>query len=150
MPATATNNSATALRPPRERLYITGPDYRLRLADGAQDLRAAQMLRFLVFNVEMHEGLAQSFATCLDADDFDAVCDHLLVEDARTGAVVGTYRLQTGPRAGAHLGYYGAREFDFSPFDTYRANMLELGRACIHRDHRSFAVLSLLWRGIAA
>ncbi|MCW5630235.1 MAG: GNAT family N-acetyltransferase [Rhodoferax sp.] len=142
-------NSTATSRSLRERLRISGPDYRLRLADGACDLRAAQMLRFLVFNVEMREGLAQSFATCLDADDFDAACDHLLVEDARSGEVVGTYRLQTGLRAREHLGYYSAREFDFQPFERHRDRMLELGRACIHRDHRSFSVLSLLWRGIA-
>ena len=142
-------NSTATSRSLRERLRISGPDYRLRLADGACDLRAAQMLRFLVFNVEMREGLAQSFATCLDADDFDAACDHLLVEDARSGEVVGTYRLQTGLRAREHLGYYSAREFDFQPFERHRDHMLELGRACIHRDHRSFSVLSLLWRGIA-
>lgn len=149
MPPAATLTCATTDRPRPDRLHIGGPDYRLRLADCAADLRAAQALRFGVFNVELQEGLADSFASGLDADAFDAVCDHLLVEDSRSGAVVGTYRLQTGLRAHEHLGYYSAREFDFAPFERYRAQLLELGRACIHRDHRSFAVLSLLWRGIA-
>ena len=108
------------------------------------------MLRFMVFNIELHEGLSQSFATCLDADRFDAVCDHLLVEDKRSGEVVGTYRLQTGARAAQRHGYYSEREFDFTPFEPLRPHMLELGRACIHADHRSFTVLSLLWRGIRA
>ena len=108
------------------------------------------MLRFMVFNIELHEGLSQSFATCLDADRFDAVCDHLLVEDKRSGEVVGTYRLQTGARAAQRHGYYSEREFDFTPFEPLRPHMLELGRACIHADHRSFTVLSLLWRGIWA
>jgi putative hemolysin len=30
-----------------------------------------------------------------------------------------------------------------------RTQIVELGRACIHRDHRSTEVLHLLWRGIA-
>jgi putative hemolysin len=30
-----------------------------------------------------------------------------------------------------------------------RSQIVELGRACIHRDHRSSEVLHLLWRGIA-
>lgn len=148
-PAAVLTSAAAASRPLRDRPRIGGPDYRLRLADCAADLRAAQMLRFQVFNVELQEGLADSLASGLDADAFDAVCDHLLVEDSRSGAVVGTYRLQTGLRARAHLGYYSAREFDFAPFERHRAQLLELGRACIHRDHRTFAVLSLLWRGIA-
>lgn len=146
--ATALTRAATA-RPRSDRLRIGAPDYRLRLADCAADLRAAQALRFGVFNVELQEGLADSFASGLDADAFDAVCDHLLVQESRSGAIVGTYRLQTGLHAREHLGYYSAREFDFAPFEPYRAQLLELGRACIHRDHRSFAVLSLLWRGIA-
>jgi putative hemolysin len=124
--------------------------YCARLASSAADLRAAQALRFEVFNLELDEGLVNSYDTGLDADPFDAVCEHLIVEDSASGAVVGTYRLQTGLRAREGLGYYSEREFDFAPFEAQRAQMLELGRACIHRQHRSFAVLNLLWKGIAA
>src|SRR6059058_2617072 len=81
-------------------------NYRLRLATSKADLRAAQVLRFVVFNLELQEGLEQSYATCLDADAYDEVCDHLIVEDVRTNEVIGTYRLQTGPTAAAKLGYY--------------------------------------------
>ncbi|SRR5581483_4932742 len=123
--------------------------YRLRLAQGPGDVRAAQLLRFVVFNLELQEGLEQSYATCLDADAFDEVCDHLLVEDLRTGDVIGTYRLQTGRTAGAKLGYYSAQEFDFSPYEPFRNEMVELGRACVHSSHRNLVVLSLLWKGIA-
>jgi putative hemolysin len=122
--------------------------YRARLAVTAADLQAAQALRFEVFNLELDEGLVQSYDTGLDADPFDAVCDHLIVEDTSDGAVVGTYRMQTGQRAAVGLGYYSAREFDFTPFEPMRAQILELGRACIHQKHRSFAVLNLLWKGI--
>ena len=124
--------------------------YRIRLASVAADVRAAQALRFEVFNLELDEGLAQSYDTGLDADPFDAVCEHLVVEDARSGQIVGTYRLQTGRRARDALGYYSEREFDFAPFEPMRAQMLELGRACIHREHRNFTVLNLLWKGIAS
>jgi putative hemolysin len=123
--------------------------YRLALARTPAQLRAAQALRFMVFNLELHEGLVQSFETGLDADRFDACCDHLLVEDAGSGDVVGTYRLQTGTRAAQACGYYGEREFDFTPFEPLRPRMVELGRACIHAEHRNFAVLNLLWNGIA-
>ena len=126
----------------------SAPAYRTRLARSSADLQAAQALRFEVFNLELDEGLLQSYDTGLDADPFDAVCDHLLVEDAADGTVVGTYRLQTGLRARAALGYYSEREFDFGPFEPMRAQILELGRACIHQKHRNFAVLTLLWRGI--
>lgn len=124
------------------------PVYRARLAASDADVRAAQALRFEVFNMELDEGLVQSYDTGLDADPFDAVCDHLIVEDAVQGTVLGTYRLQTGRMAGKGLGYYSEREFDFGPFEARRSEVLELGRACIHRKHRNFAVLNLLWKGV--
>ena len=142
-------STAQLLTRPEPTLFAT-PSYRLRLASSNADVRAAQMLRFLVFNVEMREGLQSSFETCLDADRFDAVCDHLLVEDRATREIVGTYRLQTGARAAINHGYYCEREFHFAPFERLRPKMVELGRACIRADHRSFAVLTLLWSGIGA
>ncbi|MBS1851528.1 MAG: GNAT family N-acetyltransferase [Acidobacteria bacterium] len=104
----------------------------------------------MVFNLELQEGLEPAYRTGLDTDEFDAICDHLVVEHAPTAQIVGTYRLQTGSTAGANRGYYCAREFDFAPYEPLRHHMVELGRACIHRNHRSSEVLYLLWRGIAA
>jgi putative hemolysin len=126
-----------------------GP-YQLRFAQSPQDLRAALRLRYLVFSLELNEGPESAHEQGYESDEFDKVCDHLLVEHAATRQVVGTYRLQTGQVAARNRGYYSAREFDFSPYERLRNSMLELGRACIHHDHRSFDVLTLLWRGVAA
>jgi putative hemolysin len=123
--------------------------YRIRLATTAADLHAAQRLRFEVFNLELGEGLAASHALGRDEDAYDTYCDHLLIEQAETAEIVGTYRLQTGQLAAAHLGYYSEQEFDFAPYEPLRCELVELGRACVHRDHRHLGVLSLLWRGIA-
>jgi putative hemolysin len=123
--------------------------YAARLACNAAEIRAAQTLRFEVFNLELNEGLAQSYASGLDEDPFDAVCDHLLVEHRPTGQIVGTYRLQTGVNAAAKLGYYGAQEFEFHAFEPWRAEIVELGRACVHIQHRNLVVLGMLWKGIA-
>ena len=123
--------------------------YTVRLARDNADIQAAQRLRFEVFNLELNEGLDAAYLSGLDADRFDECCDHLLVEEARSGMVVGTYRLQTGQLAAAHHGYYSAQEFDFSPFEPIRCETVELGRACVHKDHRKLNVLNLLWRGIA-
>ncbi len=123
--------------------------YELGLAEHLDEVRAAQRLRFEIFNLELHEGLAEAFTTGLDADEFDEVCDHLLVRDRETGRVVGTYRLQTGRSAAAHHGYYSAQEFDFHPYEPLREQLVELGRACVAADHRNLSVLNLLWRGIA-
>ena len=90
-----------------------------------------------------------SYSTGLDRDRFDPVCDHLIVENQEDGRVVGTYRMQSGLIAAAGLGYYSAQEFEFSPYECIRDQVLELGRASIDRQHRSSEVLTLLWRGIA-
>lgn len=122
--------------------------YGARLARDDADLRAAQRLRFQVFNLELHEGLVSSHLTGLDADEFDPVCDHILVYERHSGQVVGTYRMQSGLSASRNIGYYSAQEFDFTPFEASRASILELGRACVAAEHRNTAVLSLLWRAI--
>src|SRR5438874_13219972 len=101
------------------------PTYLARLARSADEVRAAQRLRFEVFNLELNEGLAESHFTGLDVDPFDVVCDHLIVEHVKTGEVVGTYRLQAGAGAAANIGYYSEREFDFSPYESLRGDMIE-------------------------
>ena len=119
------------------------------MANCAADVERAQRLRFEVFNLELGEGLAESHAIGRDVDAFDEVCDHLIVEKEGTDEVVGTYRVQTGTSAADHIGYYSEREFHFDPYETIRSQMLELGRACIHSDHRNFGLLLMLWRAIA-
>ena len=123
--------------------------YDLALANHVDDIVLAQRLRYEVFNLELHEGLSAAFETGLDADEFDEVCDHLIVRERDTGHVVGTYRMQTGANAARHRGYYSEREFHFAPFEPVRAEVLELGRACVAAAHRNYVVLGLLWKGIA-
>ncbi len=114
-----------------------------------EEVRAAQSLRFEVFNLELNEGLDQSYVTGLDEDHFDAVCDHLIIEHVPTKHVVGTYRLQTGATAAKKLGYYCDQEFDFGVYEPLRDEIVELGRACVHQQHRNLVVLGLLWKSIA-
>ena len=132
------------------RLLVSNPDqYVVSLARSDDEVRRAQALRFEVFNLELNEGLQDSFETGLDADRFDPVCDHLLVKEMSSGRVVGTYRLQTGTNAAAYHGYYCEQEFEFSRFERARSEIVELGRACVQREHRNLVVLGLLWKGIA-
>lgn len=123
--------------------------YAVRLATTHADLIAVQSLRFQVFNLELRQGLAASYAEGLDADRFDKVCDHLLVQREDNGEVIGTYRLQTGTMAAAALGFYSEQEFDFTPYRAFQSEIIELGRACIHHEHRNRGVLTLLWKAIA-
>jgi putative hemolysin len=127
--------------------------YRLRMAHSSEDRIAACRLRFRVFNIELGEGLESSYQTGLDTDQFDDVCEHLLVEDKQEDnparQIVGTYRMQTGMTAVRQHGYYSEQEFNLVPYEPLRPGILELGRASIDREHRTPEVLTLLWRGIA-
>jgi putative hemolysin len=141
------------LTPDKPRIQAEVGRYRLRLAESDEDRDAACRLRFKVFNIELGEGLQSSYRTGLDKDQFDPVCEHLLVEDkleeSSARRIVGTYRMQSGTTAGRNLGYYSEQEFSFAPYKPLRAGVLELGRASIDREHRTPEVLTLLWRGIA-
>ncbi len=123
--------------------------FRVRMAQTLEDVIECQRLRYLVFNCELGEGLESSARTGLDRDRFDFICDHLMVQDAATGKLAGTYRMQSGYRAKGNLGYYGEEFFDFRPFETIRSEVLELGRACVHEEYRNTSVLHMLWKGIA-
>ncbi len=125
-------------------------EYSVRLAQNLEEKTLAFHLRFLVFNLELNEGLESAYATGYDTDEFDAICDHLIVEHKPTAKVIATYRMQTGATAAANIGYYSEREFDFLPFESLRDSLVEVGRAAILKEHRTFEVLNLLWKGIAA
>ena len=149
---TSLTGSITSVKTTLEsvRLLVRSPaTYATRLARNPNEVRAAQSLRFEVFNLELNEGLEQSYATGFDEDPFDTVCEHLIVEHLPAQHIVGTYRLQTGANAAKNLGYYCAQEFEFACFEPLRAEMIELGRACVHPQHRNLAVLGMLWKGIA-
>lgn len=124
--------------------------YSVRYAQSPEDLDEVLRLRFEVFNLELGEGLAESFATRRDQDEFDLQCHHLLVEHEPSGKVVGTYRIQTAAMARAGLGFYTGTEFDLSRLPaTVVEHAVEVGRACIAREHRLKPVLYLLWKGLA-
>lgn len=123
-------------------------DYGLRFARDARDLEAVQRLRFEVFNRELNEGLEASWTTGLDRDPFDAQCHHLMLED-ETGTLVGTYRLQTRREAEGGRGFYCDQEYDLSTLKAITDRGVELGRACIAREHRNGAALFALWRGLS-
>lgn len=132
------------------RSAVSEGSYRVRYAASPEELEELLRLRFEVFNVELAEGLDSSFETGLDQDEFDEQCHHLIVEHLPSGKIIGTYRIQTAQMAAAGRGFYTATEFDLSrlPAEVVE-RAVEVGRACIHREHRLKPVLYLLWKGLA-
>jgi putative hemolysin len=122
--------------------------YTVTLARDEADVRAAQRLRHDVFAGEMG-ALLTGPQPGLDIDAFDAYCDHLLVRETLTGQVVGTYRLLPPERAAVAGRLYSEGEFDLGRIDAIRPDLVEVGRSCVHPDHRDGAVIGLIWAGIA-
>ena len=112
------------------------------------DVRAAQRLRYEVFAGEMGARLTTPLAGH-DIDLFDDFCEHLLVRDAATREVVGTYRVLTPAQAKRVGSTYSDTEFDLTRLRGIRSRMVELGRSCVHPDYRHGGVIMALWGALA-
>ncbi|MGK7389512.1 MAG: GNAT family N-acetyltransferase, partial [Candidatus Cyclobacteriaceae bacterium M2_1C_046] len=124
--------------------------YIVRFARDADEVRAAQKLRFNVFNLELGEGLESAYEQQYDTDKYDEQCYHLLVLKRDSEEVIGTYRMQDYKMAQNRNGFYTADEFNLQSIpDRVLQQGVEVGRACIAKEHRNGRVLFLLWRGLA-
>jgi putative hemolysin len=119
-------------------------EYSCRWVRSLDELRAVQRLRYEVFSQEMGVRLSTPIPGH-DADCFDDHCEHLLVENLSTEEMVGTYRVLTPLQAATMVQTYADREFDLSPLSFIRQHTAELGRACVHPEHRQGGVILSLW-----
>jgi len=127
------------------------PQFSVRLARDAADVRAAQRLRYEVFVAELGGGGdGVDHDARLECDRFDAVFDHLLLLDAARGdAVVGVYRVMREDQARAAGQFYSEDEYDLEPLRRSGRKLLELGRSCLHADYRGGAGMMHLWQALA-
>ena len=128
--------------PPSESARRTG--IAVSWAKTSDDVRQAQRLRFNVFATEMGARL-DTTSPGHDVDVFDDYCEHLLVRDVATEAVVGTYRVLTPTQAARVGSTYSDTEFDLVRLRAVRDQMVELGRSCVHPDYRNGGVIMTLW-----
>jgi len=119
------------------------------------EVRSAQRLRHQVFVEEMGARptpLPRS-PPGHDIDLFDEFCEHLIVRCTPRGdepaQVVGTYRVLTPAAARRAGSFYSDTEFDLTRLRPLRERMLELGRSCVHPDHRAGGVILALWGALA-
>lgn len=118
-------------------------NFLLKTAESPFEMKEVLRLRHDVFYKELQDKETENR---LDIDELDAVCDHLLIIDKKTHKIVGTYRLISSTFSEV---FYSQGEFNLSGVLALPGNKLELGRACIHPDFRSGAIINLLWKGIA-
>ncbi len=106
--------------------------YHARLTTGEAGIAQALALRARAFGQSGH-------------DRFDALCSHLLIQDARTGALVCCLRLLVLPDGRAVTRSYSAQVYDLTPLSRRTAPMAEIGRFCIHPDRRDPDILRVVW-----
>jgi len=119
--------------------------YLARYAGDAADLRAAQRLRHLCF---VERGGAVPRAGGIEADAFDARCQHVLVEDSRTGRLVACCRLLPVTGAGIAASY-SAQHYDLTNLAEFVGPMVEMGRFCIDPEVLDADVLRVAWGAVA-
>ena len=114
--------------------------YGARLAETDDDRAAALALRARVFRGD--DGT--------DSDAFDETCDHVMVEDVRTGTVVACFRLlHLG--SGAEIGRsYSAQFYELSALTAFRGPMVEMGRFCVDPERSDADILRVAWAAMTA
>ena len=139
--STAPDRSATSAAP------LVAGKVSASWARHLDEVRQAQRLRYDVFAGEMGAQLNTALVGH-DIDRFDDYCEHLLVRDVDSGAVVGTYRVLPPVQAARIGSTYSDTEFDLRNLESLRSGMVELGRSCVHRDYRHGAVILALWTAL--
>jgi putative hemolysin len=135
------STTAPLARPARHQLSVG-------LAQSEREILQAQKLRYRIFAGELGAKLPTRTAG-VDQDIYDPFCEHLVVRDENSGAVVGTYRILS-PENSRRIGnYYSENEFDLTRLQHLRPRMVEIGRSCVDPDYRTGATITLLWAGLA-
>lgn len=124
-------------------LSIDSSRFLVKTVDLKSEFDEVVRLRYEVF---FEEGLDQKNPTAVDIDDFDGICDHLIVQEKTSQAIVGTYRLNSSLFSSR---FYSQQEFHMDAFLALPGIKLELGRACIKKEFRNGITIALLWKGIA-
>ena len=122
-------------------ITIETKTYTLTMAKTVKDLLGIFALRYNVFF-----GPYEERSGCYDIDEFDRVCDHLVVLEKDSGQIIATSRVLSSD---VTKRFYAQTEFYLDPFLAVGGKKLEWGRVCVHRDHRNRIVIDLLWKAVA-
>lgn len=121
--------------------------YQTRLAETTADLEAAQRLRYRAFIAETGAAPREDRR---DADAFDSLCRHVLIEEIRSGRLVATFRLMP-LRSGAEIERcYSAQHYELEALSEYAGPMVEIGRFCIEPGVTDPDILRAAWGAMTA
>ena len=89
--------------------------YVARLAQSDADIRAAQALRHLAFHGTVG----------LDADEYDVICNHILVEERKSGELVCCFRMLPLSAGNEISRSYSAQFYELSALEEFEGSMVE-------------------------
>ncbi len=115
--------------------------YIARLAQNDADVRAAQALRHLAFH---------GSDTALDADEYDVICNHILVEERKSGTLVSCFRMLPLADGNEISRSYSAQFYELSALEAFEGSMVEMGRFCIHPDWTDPDILRVAWAAMTS
>ena len=118
----------------RQTSFPTQGRFHVRRASCADDVAAARALR--------QRGFA---LTAPDADIYDDICVHMLVEDSQTGALVCCFRLGVLNAVADMDRSYCAQYYDFTFLFDADGPLVEMGRFCVEPGLRDADILRVAW-----
>ena len=115
--------------------------YRARFASSQSEVLSAQALRYQCFNLLNKVDL--------DIDDFDTICQHVLIENLETKKLIGCYRILSFENGKNISTSYSAQFYDLKSIESYPRPMIEVGRFCIHAEVNDPNVVLTAWAALA-
>jgi putative hemolysin len=114
---------------------------RARFSEVPEDIEAAQRLRHEVFIAPRLGARADG----VDADAFDPLCTHALIEEVATGRLVCCFRMMHLADGSQIARSYSAQHYELSGLLDYPSPMVEMGRFCARPGYSSPDVLRVAW-----
>ncbi|HMA99499.1 MAG TPA: GNAT family N-acyltransferase [Spirochaetota bacterium] len=127
---------------PKLKFTIDTGKYIIKTAENRDELEELLMLRTEVFFKEMMNKKAPR----IDIDKFDKECDYMIIYHKKLQQIIGTYRMISSLFAKK---FYSSTEFQLKQIEELPGHKLELGRACVGKDHRNGVIMLMLWKGIS-
>jgi len=115
--------------------------YRARFASSQREVLAAQALRYQCFNLLNKVEL--------DVDDFDTICQHVLIENLETNKLICCYRILNFENGKNISSSYSAQFYDLKSIESYSKPMIEVGRFCIDPEVNDPSVVLTAWAALA-
>jgi putative hemolysin len=117
-------------------MWLQKGKYRARFSGGCDDLGRSQKLR------------ARAFGLADDRDRFDAVCQHMLIEEADTNRLMCCYRMMPLEAAKIARSYSG-QFYDLTSLTSYKGRLVEIGRFAIDPGARDPDILRIALAAMA-